>query len=103
VRVYLVWRATAEDPGTVATWFLVRLDLQRRHERIRDNELRLRGRVVGAASAVALSLLIAGVLPPLLLHRNGYPTAAVRRLSVLTATVYATEFALLHGLLPTTF
>lgn len=100
VQLFLVRRGTAEEPGPVAHWFLRRLDLERRFERVTHNEQRLRSGVVGAGSAVLLSLVIGGVLPPLLLWRRGYPVEFVRRLSVLTAFVYATEFALLHGLLP---
>jgi hypothetical protein len=56
--------------------------------------------VTGGVSAVVSSVLIAGVLPPLLLWRLGYGVAFVRRISYATSTVYATEFALLHGFLP---
>jgi hypothetical protein len=100
VQIYLVRAGTRDHPGRLAQWFLQRLDLERRHPRIRENEHRIRSRVAGAGSAVALSLVIAGVLPPLLLWRQGYPRDFVRRLSVVTASVYATEFALLHGILP---
>lgn len=100
-QVYLVRRGTAEHPGRIAAFFLDRLDLSRRHPRIREREHVLRAQVGGGVSAILSSLLIAGVLPPLLLWRNGYSTTFVRRISWATATVYATEFAVLHGFLPT--
>jgi len=100
VQLFLVRRGTAEEPGPVAHWFLRRLDLERRFERVGHNEERLHSRVVGAGSAVPLSLVIGGVLPPLLLWRRGFSADFVRRVAIVTAVVYATEFALLHGLLP---
>ena len=100
IQVYLVHRATEPEPGRVAAFFLGRLQLERRSASIAERERVLHGRVVGAGSAVALSLVIGGVLPLLLLWRQGYERSFVRRLSYLTAAVYATEFALLHGLLP---
>lgn len=102
VQVWLVGRGTVAEPGPVAGWFLDRFGLSRRFEAVRRNELALHSRVVGVVSSSVLSLVIGGVLPPLLLWRQGWPKPAVRRVSVLTAFVYATEFALLHGLLPST-
>jgi len=99
-QVYIVRRATEEHPGRFAGIFLSRLDLARRRPEISDREQHLRQRVTGGVSAVVSSVLIAGVLPPLLLWRLGYGVAFVRRISYATSTVYATEFALLHGFLP---
>lgn len=99
-QVYLVARGTTDDPGRVASWFLKRLDLERRYPQVRRNELRLRSRVGGIASSLLMTLLIAGVLPPLVLWRQGYPRDFVLRIAVLTSALYATEFALLHGILP---
>lgn len=99
-QIYLVWRATAEHPGRVASFFLNRLDLERRSHQVSRREAQLHGRVVGAASAVLLTPLIGGVLPPIILWRAGYSQHFVRRLSLVTAPLYAAEFALLHGLVP---
>ncbi len=99
-QVFLVVRATEPDPGRVASFFLKRLELQRRSAHVGEREARLHGRVAGSASALALTLVIGGVLPPLLLWRAGYSTSYVRRLSYATAPLYAAEFAVLHGLLP---
>ncbi|MEI2699400.1 MAG: hypothetical protein V9E94_14055 [Microthrixaceae bacterium] len=41
-------------------------------------------------------------LPPILLWRAGYSATFVRRLSYLTAPLYAAQFALLHGIIPAT-
>lgn len=102
-QVYLVRRATEPEPGPIATFFLRRLQLERRSSAIAERERALHGRVIGAGSAIALSLVIGGVLPLLLLWRRGFDRSFVRRLSYVTAVVYATEFALFHGLVPSLF
>jgi hypothetical protein len=99
-QIYLVRQATTDEPGRATRFFLRRFDVERRSPHIARNERHVRSRVVGAGSALLGTLLIAGVLPPLLLWRQGYDRTFVRRLSVATAMLYATEFALLHGLLP---
>ncbi len=92
--------ATSDSPGRATSFFLRRLDLERRKPQLARNEQQLRSKVVGAGSAVLLSLVIGGVLPPLLLWRRGADRRFVLRLGVVTSFVYAAEFALLHGLLP---
>jgi len=99
-QIVLVRGATSGDPGRVVAYLLARLDLHRRSHNIAQREHRIRARVTGVATALALSVAVGGVLPPLVLWRQGFSTAFVRRLSLLTATVYAVEFSLLHGLLP---
>lgn len=99
-QVLLVRAGTSDQPGRLATWFLSRLDLQRRSAEIGHREQRLRSRVTGIASACGLSLVIGGVLPPLMLWRAGYGRRFVRRLSVPTAVIYAVEFGVIHGLVP---
>lgn len=99
-QVTIVRRATGPEPGRVASYFLRRFDLQRRSARVGANERKLRDSVLGAGTAIPVTLLIGGVLPPLLLWRRGYEKRFVRRLSVATAVIYATEFALLHAVLP---
>lgn len=100
VQVLLVVRGTAPDPGRIASFFLRRFDLERRSAHVARNEQALHRRVLGAGTALLMSLVIGGVLPPLLLWRQGAERADVRRLSVLTASVYATEFAVLHAVVP---
>ena len=56
--------------------------------------------MLGAGSAILLSPVIGGVVPPMVLWHRGHPARFVRRLSVVTAAVYASEFALLHGWIP---
>jgi hypothetical protein len=51
--------------------------------------------------AVLLAPIIGGVLPPLLLHKRGWSRGAVVRVGVLTSVIYAAEFSLLHGYIPT--
>lgn len=100
VQIYLVRRATEPEPGRFARFFLDRLELQRRSPEVARREARVHSQVLGVTSAVLLTPLIGGVLPPLLLWRVGHPTRLVRRLSYLTAPLYAMEFAVLHGVLP---
>lgn len=99
-QVFLVRRGTEESPGRLADFFLKRLDLHRRNERVAEVEGQLRSKVTSTLSAIAMTLVLGGVIPPLILWRHGSPTSFVRRLSVVTAVVYATEFAVLHGVLP---
>ena len=66
----------------------------------RRHEEEIRSRVLGAGSAILLSPVIGGVVPPMVLWHRGHPARFVRRLSVVTAAVYASEFALLHGWIP---
>ncbi|MEZ5267881.1 MAG: hypothetical protein R2789_04680 [Microthrixaceae bacterium] len=94
------WPGELSTTLRVASWFS-RLDLERRYQKVRDNERLMHSKAVaGATSAVVLSLLIAGVLPPLILWRQGYGREFVLRVAVLTSVVYASEFALIHGYLP---
>lgn len=100
VQIWLVARGTVDDPGRIADFFLRRLDLERRSAAIADRERSIRQRVVGVGSALLLSLLIGGVLPPLLLWRRGHSRSTVRRLAAVTSVIYATEFAVLHAVVP---
>lgn len=102
VQIFLVMAATSGSPGRIARFFLDRLDLDRRSQNVGDRERRLQEQITGAVSASVLSLLIGGVLPPLILWKAGYSVGFVRRLSFLTASVYAVEFALIHGFVPGT-
>lgn len=101
-QVLLVRAGTSDDPHPIARWFLDRLDLARRFDGVAQREKSLRSRVTGGASACLLSLVIGGVIPPMVLWRQGHSQQFVRRLSLATATIYALEFALLHGLMPGT-
>lgn len=99
-QLWVLSRAVTEDPGRLAAWFLRRLSLERRVKAVQANEQRVRARVVGVGSALLLSLLIGGVLPPLLLWHRGWNQRAVMRVGVATSFVYAAEFAFLHGIIP---
>lgn len=99
-QVFIVVRATEEVPGRIAAFFLSRLDLNRRSRHIAANEQRLHSRVAGWTSAILITPIIGGVLPPLLLWRMGWDRGPVRRIACICAPIYALEFAILHGLLP---
>lgn len=98
-QVYLVRQGTAEQPGRLASFLLGRFDLNRRSRRVQKNEQVLHSQVIGWATALILTLVIGGVLPPLLLWRQGFDRSYVRAVSVATAIVYAAEFALLHAVI----
>lgn len=99
-QVYIVFRATEDHPGRIAAFFLRRLDLNRRSRRVAANEHKLRSQVAGWTSAIVMTPIIGGVLPPLLLWRAGWPRRQVRQIVLVCAPIYALEFAILHGLLP---
>lgn len=102
-QVLLVARGTVDDPGRLARFFLKRLDVERRSGEIATREKAIKSRVVGAVSALAMSVVVAGVLPCLLLWRRGYSRQFVLRLSVPAAMIYAAEYALLHAVIPGSF
>lgn len=99
-QVFIVFRATEERPGRIAGFFLRRLDLNRRSQHVAANERRLHSQVAGWSSALLMTPIIGGVLPPLLLWRIGWNRRLVRHVVLVCAPIYASEFAILHGLLP---
>lgn len=99
-QIYIVVRATEPEPGRIASFFLRRLDLARRSQTVDANERKLRSRVVGWGSAVLMTPVVGGVIPPLVLWRQGWDASSVRKIACVCAPIYATEFALLHGILP---
>lgn len=102
-QLYLVYQGSKGSPGRVSAWWLKRLDLERRSIHVRRNEAAVRRQVTGSVSALLLSPVIGGVLPPLILQRKGTPQAVVRGIAWPAAIIYAATFALLHGMLPATF
>jgi hypothetical protein len=102
-QIILVARATSETPGKIASWLLSRLQLERKNVEVAQREASLHRRAASATGAIAITPLIGGVLPPLLLHRTGASTSFVRKLSFATAPIYALEFAFLHGWIPGAF
>jgi hypothetical protein len=99
-QLFIVHQGTRPEPHRLAAFFLRRLGLQRGSVAGRPQEEEIRSRVLGAGSAILLSPVIGGVVPPMILWHRGQPARFVRRLSVVTAAVYASEFALLHGWIP---
>ncbi len=99
-QIYIVVRATEPEPGRIASFFLGRLDLERRSPVVHANEQKLRSRVAGWGSSILLTPVIGGVIPPLVLWRRGWDASAARRVACVCAPIYAAEFALLHGLIP---
>jgi hypothetical protein len=97
-QLWLNWAALQPQQGRVAKAMLDRLRVPRKRPEVVAHEASVQQRIVSAASAVATSLLIGGVLPIIFLRdRDVMSVARLRRLSILTASVYSAEFALLHG------
>lgn len=97
VQIVLVHEGTRRAPRRMAAFFLRRLGLDRPADWTRPREDEIRARILGGGSAVLLSPVVGGVIPPMLLWRRGFDVRFVRRLSIVTSAVYAFEFALLHG------
>ena len=97
-QMWLIHEVLRERQGRIATWFIGRLFMARKRRQIVAREESIQHQVVSSASALAVTLLIGGVLPIVYLHRRqSMSRAALRRLSLATATLYAVEFALIHG------
>lgn len=99
-QLYLVNQGIRDSPARLARVLLDRLQLSRRSSQITDRETHIHEHVTGAALACVFSLLIGGILPPLLLWRRGWSRIAVQRVAVVTSAIYAAEFAMLHGWIP---
>ena len=99
-QLYLVNHGIRDSPGRMAGWFLDRLQLSRRSQQVADRETHIHEHVTGVVFACVFSILIGGILPPLLLWRRGWSRSAVQRVAVVTSAIYASEFATLHGLIP---
>lgn len=100
VQMFLVREGLKSQPGRAARFFLERLQLERKNAEIGHREQTLHRKVTTAVVALPLSLVIGGVLPPLILARNGVARTTARRLAVVTSGLYAAEFAYLHAYLP---
>lgn len=100
IQITLVRQGTEEEPHRVAAFLLNRLSLERRFDQVGVREQSLHASVTDVVTATLASLVIGGVLPPLILYRRGRARESVRRISYLTAPIYAVEFGLLHGVLP---
>ncbi|MDH4171343.1 MAG: hypothetical protein OEW42_17315 [Acidimicrobiia bacterium] len=100
VQLWIVNAVVSDSPNRLVRWLVDRLDLARGRTELATREQSLRTTVVGSVSAVLVSPLLGGVLPPVLLFRSGFSPNQVRRVAVPCAIVYAAEFALLHGALP---
>ena len=100
IQIILVRQGTEETPHRVAAFLLNRLSLERRFDQVGEREQSLHASVTDVVTATLASLVIGGVIPPLILYRRGRARESVRRISYLTAPLYAAEFGLLHGVLP---
>jgi hypothetical protein len=100
LQLTLVAICTADPPHPLAARLLRRLRIGQRRGEIGERDAHLHSMVGGIAAAIAVTPLIGGVLPIILLSRQGYPRTTLRWLAVITAVIYAAEFAFLHSYLP---
>lgn len=95
---WLVHASLRPRQGKFALFFLQRLSLKRKNSEIASREDSLRRTAASVVGALAVTPLIGGVIPILLLNKHQMMERGKLRLfSVLLAVIYACEFALLHG------
>jgi len=98
VGIWLVWTGLREKPGKLAKFMLDRLMLGHKTLEIRKREESIRRKIISAVSALAVTPLIGGVIPSLVLNRHQLMEVKdLKKFSVLLCGVYAVEFAALHG------
>lgn len=97
-QLWVNWAGLQPEPGRTARFFINRLMAAHKRSQVVEREESVRRMIVSGASATAISLLVGGVLPIIFLHRRQMmDVGRLRRLAVLTSTIYAIEFALIHG------
>lgn len=97
-QVWLVQVGTRPDSGVFGRVMLRRLMLGHRKPEINYRELALQKRAASLVGAIAVTPIIGGVIPALILHRHGVMgSRGIRIASIVLAAIYAGEFAALHG------
>jgi hypothetical protein len=96
-QLALSWAAMRRFPHPWVGGAVNRLLPVRKHLEYQQRQESLLQRAVSSVGAVLVSLLVGGVLPVVLMYRRGGDVGRLRKLAVITAAVYAAEFALLHG------
>lgn len=100
VGYWLIIRGLKPHPGRVASWFLNRLQLERKNPELQKRELLLRQKLRSVAASVPMTLLFGGVVTTLWLCRHGIvdgDSLRARKLGFWLAGIYAVEFALIHA------
>ncbi len=96
---WLALKGLAENPGKVASWFLSRLQLERKNQGVRIREQQLKEKVTSVGVAIVMAPLFGGVLTTLWLRRRSVVNdTQARRLAFWLCGLYALEFAVIHGL-----
>lgn len=97
-QLWLVKAGVNLQPGKWARFFLKRLLAERAAPQIARREASIHHRIGSLVAALAVSLVVGGVIPILLLHRQGrLSPRSLHWVPLATAGIYAAEFALIHG------
>jgi hypothetical protein len=97
-QVWVTRAGMSQRPTKWAQSYIDGLMLTQKKGEVVERKGSLQSTITSTVSAVLMSLLIGGILPVLLLHKNGkLKEKYLLRLMWLTSAIYATEFALIHG------
>jgi hypothetical protein len=97
-QTWLVTAGMREHPTGIASFFLRRLMLERKNEKIAERERALRYSAASVIGAFVVAPLVGGVIPALILHKyNLMSTVRLRAFAFALSVIYAFEFALIHG------
>lgn len=94
---WLIRQGTREYPAKVAVFALTKLSLERKNKNISNKEDQIKARASKYIGAALVAPLIGGVIPTLILYKQGFPRESVLRFSWIPTIIYAAEFATLHG------
>lgn len=94
---WLIRQAMREQPAKFAAFALAKLSLERKNRNIHRKEEQIKARASKYTGAALVAPLIGGVIPTLVLYRQGLPRSSVLRFSWIPTIIYAAEFAALHG------
>lgn len=96
---WITLRGLRPDPGRIASWFLKRLQLERKNSELQAREESLKAKITSVTIAVPMSLLFGGVVTTLWLRRRDIVNdSQAKRLAFWLCGLYALEFALIHAL-----
>lgn len=94
---WLIREGTKDEQAKIAKFALTKLSLERKNSQISEREEQIKAKSVRYFGAAAVAPLIGGVIPTLVLYKQGFPRASVLRFSWIPTILYAAEFAAIHG------
>ena len=94
VQTWLVRASIKPEPGKIAHAMLSRLSLGHKNKGIAARELSLKNRSATLTGAIVSTLVVGGVIPTIMLAKQGVDVA---RITYLLACIYSVEFAAIHG------